>query len=76
MIIVLASACFALFFTLNNLHVSFKVNFKPFSCTPCLTFWTACLLLLLPEVVSQYVAITFGAGVCAMIVRQLMLKLL
>lgn len=73
---VIASACFALFFTLNNLHVSFKVNFKPFSCTPCLTFWTACLLLLLPDMVSDYVAITFGAGVFAMIMRQLMLKLL
>ena len=73
---VIASACFALFFTLNNLHVSFKVNFKPFSCTPCLTFWTACLLLVLPDIVSDYVAITFGAGVYAMIMRQLMLKLL
>jgi hypothetical protein len=73
---VIASACFALFFTLNNLHVSFKVNFKPFSCTPCLTFWTASLLLVLPDMVSDYVAITFGAGVCAMIMRQLMLKLL
>ena len=76
MITVLASACFALFFTLNNLHVSFKVKFKPFSCTPCLTFWTACLLLLLPESVSYYTAVAFGAGVCAMIMRQLMLKLL
>lgn len=73
---VIASACFALFFTLNNLNVSFKVNFKPFSCTPCLTFWTACLLLLLPDLVSDYVAITFGAGVLAMILRQLMIKLL
>lgn len=76
MITVLASALFAVFFTLNNLHVSFKLNFKPFSCTPCLSFWTCCLLQFFPEIVSQYIAITFGAGVCAMTIRQLMIKLL
>lgn len=76
MITLVASACFALFFTLNNLHVSFKVNFKPFSCTPCLSVWTAGLLLLLPESVSYYTAVAFGAGVSAMIMRQLMIKLL
>lgn len=35
---------------------------KPFDCVTCLSVWTAVVLWLLPESVSTFIAVCFGAG--------------
>lgn len=76
MIQLLASVAFVTFFQMNNLHLDLKLNFKPFNCAPCLGFWVALGLMWAPVLLSEVIAITFGAGVIAPILfRIIMTKL-
>jgi hypothetical protein len=62
--IVLAANFFSFYFiTQNGFHEKFKLRFRPFNCTLCLTAWIALLLFLLPQVVTDAVVCMFGAGV-------------
>lgn len=73
--IVLASVLFAVFFNMTNLHQSWKLNFKPFNCVPCLSVWSAVLLILMPTFITSIVITLFGAGVLGGISYRLLLKL-
>lgn len=66
---------FAMFFNMTNLYQSWKLNFKPFNCVPCLSVWSAVILFILPIDISYFVASTFGAGVIGGILYRLLLKL-
>ena len=71
----IAAVLFAVFFNMTNLHQSWKLNFKPFNCVPCLSVWCAVVLFILPIEISYFVASTFGAGVICGIIYRLLLKL-
>jgi hypothetical protein len=75
MMVFLAAISFAIFFNMNNLPLSWHLNFKPFNCVPCLSVWCALVFLFIPDVMVEKIAIMFGAGVIAPIVYRLIHKL-
>jgi hypothetical protein len=77
MIIVLASLFFSFYFIhIAKIPSAIKSGFKlmphqrlkPFDCFSCLPVWIAAILWCLPEIVSIFLAITFGAGCIANVV--------
>lgn len=73
--ILIAAVLFAVFFNMTNLHQSWKLNFKPFNCVPCLSVWSAVILFILPIEIAYFVTYTFGAGVIGGIIYRLLLRL-
>lgn len=71
----IAAVLFAVFFNMTNLHQSWKLNFKPFNCVPCLSVWSALVLFIMPIEIAYFIASTFGAGVIGGIIYRLLLKL-
>ena len=59
----IASVFFSVYFNMTNLHQSFKLDFKPFNCTPCLSVWSAVVFYLLPIQITELIALFFSAGV-------------
>ena len=76
MIQLLASVAFVTFFQMNNMPYGLGLNFKPFNCAPCLSFWVALGLMFAPELLSTILAVSFGAGVIAAILEKILMKLL
>lgn len=74
MTIFLASVLFVVFWDMNNLWHPY-LNFKPFNCVPCFSVWVAIILFLLPEEISRYISIAFGAGVVAPLLKYLFTKI-
>jgi hypothetical protein len=73
--IFLASISFAIFFNMTALPQSWKLNFKPFNCVPCLSFWTAVCIYQLPIEIVTLLATIFGAGVSGAVIYRLIHKL-
>ena len=74
--IILAAISFALFFVeIHQLHIKWKLNFKPFSCTSCLSAWVGLALYILPEIFTNIAAVVFIPGVLAPIITKLMWNL-
>jgi hypothetical protein len=74
--IILAAISFALFFVeIHQLHIKWKLNFKPFSCTSCLGAWVGLILYILPEIFTNVAAVMFVPGVLAPIITKLMWNL-
>jgi hypothetical protein len=74
--IILAAISFALFFVeIHQLHIKWKLNFKPFSCTSCLGAWVGLILYILPEIFTNIAAVMFVPGVLAPIITKLMWNL-
>ena len=42
--------------------IPFERRMKPFDCVTCLSVWLAIVLFFLPQEVSIFIAIIFGAG--------------
>lgn len=64
--IILAANFFSFYFIVqNNFPQKWKLNFKPFNCTLCLTAWVGLALYLLPNLITDAVVCMFGAGVIA-----------
>lgn len=64
--IILAANFFSFYFIVQNeFPRKWKINFKPFNCTLCLTGWVGLALYLLPIQVTDAVICMFGAGVIA-----------
>ena len=64
--IILAAKFFSFYFIVQNeFPRKWKINFKPFNCTLCLTAWVGLALYLLPIQVTDAVICMFGAGVIA-----------
>lgn len=74
--IIIAAIAFALFFVeVHQFHIKWKLNFKPFSCTSCLSAWTGLALFILPDMVTDIVSVVFIPGVLAPIITKLMWNL-
>lgn len=65
----LAGVMFAIFFVeMHKFHVKWKLNFKPFNCTSCLSAWCTLLLYFIPNDIVMPIALMFTAGVVAPVV--------
>ena len=73
---ILAAISFALFFVeVHQFHIKWNLNFKPFSCTSCLSAWVGLALFILPDIFTSIVAVLFIPGVLAPIITKLMWNL-
>ena len=64
--IILAANFFSFYFIVqNNIPQKWKLNFKPFNCTLCLTAWVGLILYILPLWATETMLCMFGAGVIA-----------
>lgn len=73
--IIIGAIAFAVFVNMTNLHKSFKLDFKPFNCVPCLSVWSATAMYLMPENIVSFIASVFIAGVLGGVIYRLLLKL-
>ena len=73
---ILAAISFSLFFVeIHQFHIKWKLNFKPFSCTSCLSAWVGLGLFILPDIFTNIVAVVFIPGVLAPIITKLIWNL-
>jgi hypothetical protein len=75
MIVFLAAISFAIFFNMTGLPQSWHLNFKPFNCVPCLSFWISVCIYQLPIEIVTLFATIFGAGVTGAVIYRLIHKL-
>jgi hypothetical protein len=74
--IIITSVCASLFFTtIHNLHIKWKINFKPFSCGSCLASWVAVVLYFSPELILNIASVLFISGFIAPIIETLIYKI-
>lgn len=74
--IIITAICFALFFTdIHQLHIKWKLNFKPFNCSSCLAAWFGLVLYFCPEWVVTIMSYMFITGYLAPIINKLAWKL-
>lgn len=74
--IIITAICASLFFnTIHNLHIKWRINFKPFSCSSCLASWIAVFLFCTPKLVLDIASVLFIAGFITPIIEQLINKL-
>ncbi|TSA65732.1 MAG: hypothetical protein D4R41_00630 [Sediminibacterium sp.] len=74
--IIITAICFALFFTdIHQLHIKWKLNFKPFNCSSCLAAWVGLVLYFCPVWVVTIMSYMFIAGYLAPIINKLAWKL-
>lgn len=74
--IIITSVCTSLFFnSIHNLHIKWRVNFKPFSCGSCLAAWVGVVLYLSPKLVVDIASVLFISGFLGAIVETLMYKI-
>lgn len=74
--IVIASL-FSVFYIIDmaRLPERFKINFKPFNCNLCLSFYVAIILYLVPVFILNCVLVAFISGVAAPLFRNLMMNI-
>jgi hypothetical protein len=74
--IILAANFFSFYFIVqNNFPQKWKLNFKPFNCTLCLTAWVGLILYILPLWATEAMLCMFGAGVIAPFFRNFLTNL-
>lgn len=74
--IIITSVCASLFFTtMHNLHIKWKINFKPFSCGSCLASWVAVVLYFSPQLILDIASVLFISGFIAPILETLIYKI-
>jgi hypothetical protein len=74
--IILAANFFSFYFIVqNNFPQKWKLNFKPFNCTLCLTAWIGLILYILPLWATEVMLCMFGAGVIAPFFRNFLTNL-
>ena len=74
--IIITSICASLFFTsIHNLHIKWRINFKPFNCGSCLASWIGVVLYLSPELILNIASVMFISGFIAPILETLIYKL-
>ena len=68
--IILAANLFSFYFiTQNEFPKKWKLDFKPFNCTLCLSAWIGLLLFLLPIYATNLTLCMFGAGAISPLFR-------
>ena len=74
--IIITSVCTSLFFnSIHNLHIKWKVNFKPFSCGSCLAAWVGVVLYFSPKLIVNIASVVFISGYLGAITETLMYKI-
>ena len=74
--IIITSVCASLFFTtIHNLHIKWKINFKPFSCGSCMAAWVGVILYFSPKLVVDIASVLFISGFLGAIIETLMYKI-
>jgi len=63
------------FIDLTHLPEKWKINFKPFNCNLCLSFYVAIILYSVPVWVLNYVLVASISGVIAPLFRNLMMNI-
>jgi hypothetical protein len=63
------------FIDLTRLPEKWKINFKPFNCNLCLSFYVAIILYLVPVFVLNCVLVASVSGVIAPLFRNLMMNI-
>lgn len=73
---IIGAIAFSIYFVeIGVFHRRLKLNFKPFSCVPCLAAWSGLALYLLPSYISLIACVMFVPGVVATIIQNLMQRL-
>ena len=68
--IILAANLFSFYFIVQNqFPYKWKLDFKPFNCTLCLTAWVALALYWLPIQATDMTLCMFGAGALSPYIR-------
>ncbi len=68
-----ASISFTIWFvTIAQLHRVLRIDFKPFSCVPCLSVWVFIAFTLLPSYITL---IAFGATFASTVATLIQIKL-
>lgn len=60
------------FIDMGRFPEKWKINFKPFNCHMCLSFYLAIIYYLLPVSVLNVILVAFASGVAAPLFRNLM----
>jgi hypothetical protein len=63
------------FIDLTRLPEKWKINFKPFNCNLCLSFYVAIILYSVPVWVLNYILVASISGVIAPLFRNLMVNI-
>jgi hypothetical protein len=63
------------FIDLTRLPEKWKINFKPFNCNLCLSFYVAIILYTVPLWVLNYILVASVSGVLAPLFRNLMVNI-
>jgi ABC-type thiamin/hydroxymethylpyrimidine transport system permease subunit len=74
-ITILASVFFTIYWSENFFPEILRLNFKPFTCEPCLSVWVAIGLFFMPEIYSQITLVAFGSGILVSVVQRLKRKI-
>jgi hypothetical protein len=71
---VVIASLFSVFYIIDmaRLPERFKVNFKPFNCSLCLSFYVAIILYLVPNNILNCVLVASVSGVAAPLFRNLL----
>jgi hypothetical protein len=74
--IVIASLFLVFYFIeMTRLPEKLKLNFKPFNCSLCLSFYVAIILYLVPNNILNCVLVASVSGVAAPLFRNLMMNI-
>ena len=74
--IVIASLFLVFYFIeMTRLPEKLKINFKPFNCSLCLSFYVAIILYLVPVFILNCVLVASVSGVSAPLFRNLMMNI-
>lgn len=63
MLVIIAAISFSVYFNMTNLYLSFKLNFKPFNCVPCLSVWSSVIFYFMPFDLIYFISIIFTSGI-------------
>ena len=74
--IVIASLFLVFYFIeMTRLPEKLKINFKPFNCSLCLSFYVAIILYLVPVFILNCILVSSVSGVAAPLFRNLMMNI-
>lgn len=74
--IILTSICATIYFIdVNRLHLRWHLNFKPFSCSPCLSFWVGAALYFTPQLIVDVLSVGFISGILTTLASRQLEKL-
>jgi hypothetical protein len=74
--IIISAISFSIFFTeIHRFQDKWKLNFKPFNCSSCMSAWVSLFLFVIPDKLLDAFSIMFISGLLAPIINLLINKL-